>query len=64
MNVAQIFNLVYRRFVIGRPPGTLATTDIDSDEALYYFTSTMENTVFTFFVTFVKENGQWKIRTF
>ena len=44
--------------------GNLTPAYIDSDEAIYSFTSTMDNTLFTFFVTFVRENGQWKIRTF
>jgi len=44
--------------------GVLTPAYIDSDESLYYFTSMIDGTEFTFFITFVKEKGQWKIRTF
>jgi hypothetical protein len=40
--------------------GALSAAYIDRKEAVYYFTSTMDNPVFTFFATFVKEtaNGE------
>jgi hypothetical protein len=37
---------------------------IASDEARYYFKNTIDQTEFTLFVTFSKENGNWKIRSF
>ncbi len=49
---------------MGELNAALSPAYIDSDEALYYFTSTISSVQFTFFVSFAKENGQWKIRTF
>jgi hypothetical protein len=44
--------------------GQLAPIYIDSDEARYYFSRAIGGQEFKFVVTFVTENGTWKIRTF
>lgn len=37
---------------------------IESDEALYYFKNIIDATEFAFYVTLVKENGAWKVKSF
>jgi DNA-binding beta-propeller fold protein YncE len=44
--------------------GQLAPIYIDSDEARYYFSRAIGGQEFKFVITFVNENGTWKIRTF
>jgi hypothetical protein len=44
--------------------GELTLISMDDDEARYYFSSTIKGQQFMFIVTFVKENGQWRLRAF
>jgi hypothetical protein len=37
---------------------------IRGDQALYWFVNVIDDAEFTFYVTFVLENGRWKIRSF
>jgi sugar lactone lactonase YvrE len=42
----------------------LTPLSLTNDEARYYFTRLIDGQTFGFIVTFEKENGSWKIRTF
>jgi len=44
--------------------GALTPISLDDDEARYFFNSTIGGQQFAFVVTFTKENGVWKIRSF
>ena len=44
--------------------GQLTPISIDDGEARYYFTSNIAGQPFLFLISFVNENGQWKIRNF
>jgi hypothetical protein len=41
----------------------LTPIEINKDQAEYFFTRTIGGHHFAFIMTFVKENGLWKIRT-
>jgi hypothetical protein len=44
--------------------GSLTPIETFDDEARYSFTKNINGQQFIFIVTFAKENGIWKIRTF
>lgn len=42
----------------------LKRRDPRNGEALYYFKNTIDGAEFSFYVTFIRENGAWKVKSF